>query len=628
MLNSDPINSWSLNALAGGGEPVEPVVIEPPLPPNPPLPPYPPNPDPDPSDPDAPPAGVYPGFPVPPPPAGHSFRWSAVVTLGGVDITELLTGSIRVDREEGASGIAEFGLFYMPGQFVQTDLADRTVTIDYITDDGVDAVQVRLFTGLVAEPRWDAPARTMFITATDNLQNNVEAMTIEQVDSITQGNWSDDVFAPLEGRSRWDYALERMSTRAAALNCDPLGNIITSSWYSKSTPDYIFNYDTTIYQSINVSLAQLRNVTNRVEIEVNYRYPRLQDARETFSWTHPGTGGSAGITGFCAWRTLSSELPDREMVLSAVSGAGLTPVSASWYDLPGTAPNPCGNGQPWINNQVGLLLGAGAVGARRWSQSVTETYKLNLATVSGQVDGQQVISRISTSVDVKHDDEDGWETSLNAVTPTQAGSTPIGPINPQYGPPGDRVDETRRTTAIGVILSMAHTDIIGAHRATTVSWQVPTSMALGIDLSHTVEIQDQYTQARAKVSHRIDDIDLQSGSAITTIMISVMRGGGVNDPLLVPERLGGGDMSGGGSGWDQQVQMATQLGGRFTSGSYDDALDGFSGNYSVSQDNTLETFPRRFSVTAPEIAATRFDEKKHELTRLYRVAVPNDLLEL
>lgn len=586
MFNSSPANSYPINSLSGAQN--DPVVIL----------------------------------------KGDSYRWQPVVMLGGVDVSALITGSVRVDREESGAGIAEFGLFYMIGETVPTDLADRTVTVDYITDDGVDAVQVRLFTGMVAEPSWDAPARTMFITATDNLQNDVEAMTVDQVDSLAQGQWSDDVFAPIDGRSRWDYAQERMSTRAASLNCDPLGNIVTTSWYAKAIPDYIFNYDSTIYQSINVSLAQLRNVTNRVEIEVNYRYPRLQDARETFSWTHPGTGGSAGITGFCAWRTLSSDLPDRDMVLSAVSGAGLTTISASWYDLPGTAPNPCGNGQPWINNQVGLLLGAGAVGARRWKQSVTETYKLNLTTAAGQIDGQQVIGRISTAVDVRHDDEDGWETSLNPVTPTQSGATPVGSVKPGYGPSGDRVDEPRRVKGISVALSMAHTEIIAAHRRTSVSWQVPTSMALGIDLSHTVEIQDQYTKARAKVSHRIDDLDLESGSAITTITLSVMRGGGVGDPLLVPARLGGGDTSGGGNGWGQQVQLATQLGGRFTSGEYNDELDGFSGNYSISQDATLPSFPRRFSVTAPEIPAAQTDEKKHELIREYRVAVPNDLLEL
>ncbi len=619
MLNSAPLNSWPLNALAGCAEPVDPIVIDPPQPPAQPLPPMP-----------TPPGdGVYPGFPVPPPPAGHSFRWSAVVMLGGVDISDLLTGSARVDREKGGAGIAEFGLFYMPGQFVQTDLADRTVTIDYITDDGFNAVQVRLFTGLVAEPRWDAPARIMQITATDNLQHKVEAMPVAQIDALTQGAWSADVFEPVEGRSRWDYALERMSTRAASLDCSPLGVLRTYSWYASTTPDYIFGHDTTVYESINVDLAQLRNVTNRVELSVNYRYSRLHDARETYSWTHSGTGGQGGISGFCNWRTLSTELPDKNMVISATTGAGLIPVSASWYELPPTMPNPCGNGQPWINNQVGLLLGAGWTGARRWSQAVTETYNLALTIEAGQVEGQQIISRTGTSVDVEHSDTDGWESSLNPITAAQSGSAPVGPINYGYGPPGDRSDESRRVGAIGCLLQIAHTEIIDAHSKTAVSFTVPTSMALGVDLSHTIEINDQYTHARAKCAQRVDELNFETGSALTSITLAVMRGGGVSDPLLVPDRLGANDTTGGGNGWDQQqVQLATQLGGRFTSGEYDEDLDGFSGNYDAKQDGALELFPRRLAVTAPPISADKTDEKTHELERVYRVGVPNDLLEL
>ncbi|MDY0250700.1 MAG: hypothetical protein RBR45_11705 [Pseudomonas sp.] len=612
MLNSAPINSWPLNALAGGAEPVDPIVIDPPQPPESPLV----------GD------GVYPGFPVPPPAAGHSFRWSAVVTLGGVDVTDLLTGSIRVDREEGAAGIAEFGLFYMPGQFVQTDLADRTVTIDYITDDGQSAVQVRLFTGLVAEPRWDAPARVMHITATDNLQHKIEAMPIAQIDSLTQGMWSEDVFEPVEGRSRWDYAQERMSTRAASLDCSALGVPRTYSWYANVSPHYIFGPDTTVYQSINVDLAQLRSVTNRVELEVAYRYPRLHDARQSFAWRHPGTGNQEGISGFCNWRSMSSELPDKSMVISATTSAGLTPVSASWYELPPTMPNPCGNGQPWINNQAGLLLGAGWVGARRWVQSVTETYKLTLATEAGQVEGQQIISRTGTSVDVDHPDSDGWSSSLNPVDEIKSGSAIDAPVNPRYGPPGDRADEPRRVLALGCMLQIASTEIIEAHRKTSVSWSVPTSMALGVDLSHTVEINDQYTHARAKCSHRVDDLNFETGSALTNITISVMRGGGVSDPLLVPDRLGAINNCGGNGLDSPQTMLATQLGGRFTSGEYDDELDGFSGNYDARQDATLETFPRRLAVTAKEISAELNDEKTHELERVYRVGVPNDLLEL
>lgn len=620
MFNSSPFNSFPLNGLPMAQQPpADPVVVPPPLPPNPPLPPVPQPPE----------QGIYAGFPVPPPPAGHSFRWSAIITMGGVDVSERLTGRLRADREESGAGIAEFGLFYMPGDTVQTDLADRTVTIDYVTDDGQDAVQVRLFTGLVDESSWDAPARTMRVIATDNLQNSIEALTVTQVDALTQGAWTDDVYSPAEDRSRWDYAQERMRSRAASLNCNPLGDIVTSSWYAKPQPDYIFGYNTTIHESIAVDLAQMRSVTNRVEISVTYRYPRLHDKRETYTWVHPDTDNIGGLGGFCEWRKLTSELPDKRMVISATSGAGLIPISANWYELPPTNPDPCGTGQPWINNQDGLLLGAGWTGARRWNQAVTETYRLNLATAAGQVEGQQAISRLSTSIGVEDNDEDGWSSSLNPITEGQQGSSPIGPSNPSYGAPGDRPHDDRRIAAIGCMLQVAQTEIIAAHRRTTVSWSVPTSMALGVDLAHTIELDDQYTKARAKCSRRVDELDFETGSAITTISLSVMRGGGVSDPLLVPERLGINDLnSGGGGGIAPQVMLATQLGGRFISPTYNDELDGFAGNYTSKQDFTLETFPRRLAITAPEIPAEQVDEKLHELELAYRVGIPDDLLEL
>ena len=76
------------------------------------------------------------------------------------------------------------------------------------------------------------------------------------------------------------------------------------------------------------------------------------------------------------------------------------------------------------------------------------------------------------------------------------------------------------------------------------------------------------------------------------------------------------------------MQLATQLGGRFTSPVYNDALDGFSGNYDAKQDATLELFPRRLAVTAPQIAADKNDEATYELERVYNIGIPNDLLEL
>lgn len=602
MLNSYPLNSHALNSIGDTTAADDPTVIIPPSPPPSPLPQG---------------DGVYHGFPVPPPPAGHAFRWSAIITLGGVDVSNLLTGAVRVDREEGAAGIAEFSLFYPIGTPVTTDLSDRTVTIDYITDDGQNAQQVRLFTGLVAEPSWDASARVMRIAATDNLQQRIEAMSIEQIDQLTYGIWSEDVFSSTDGRSRWDYAQERMASRAASLDCSPTGELRTTSWYSTSAPRYIFGHDTTVYQSINVDLAQLRSVTNRVEIDFSYRYQRLHEATIKYTWLHPGTGGAGSISGFCNWRSMSSELPSTEMVISATESAGLAALNANWYLLPPSMSDPCGTNAPWINNNTDLLLGAQWTGARRWAQTITENYKLNLSTEAGLIAGQQVISRAGASANIDSADADGWGASLK-----QAGGFA------QYGIAGDRTDDTRRATAINCLLQCAQSEIIDAHRKTQVSWEVPTSMALGVDLSHTIEINDQLTHARAKCSRRIDILDFETGSALTGITISVMRGTGNSDALQPPLRIGANDPKNYGGNWGGTVSLKTQLGGRFTSPTYNENLDGFSGNYDARQDSSLGVFPRRLAISAPEVPEQFTDEKKHEAAHDYLIGIPNDLLEL
>ncbi|POC72916.1 hypothetical protein, partial [Vibrio vulnificus] len=77
--------------------------------------------------------------------------------------------------------------------------------------------------------------------------------------------------------------------------------------------------------------------------------------------------------------------------------------------------------------------------------------------------------------------------------------------------------------------------LIAAHRGTTVTWDVPTSMVLPIDLVHTLRLDDQGARAVGKCRRIVDRLDLGSGSALTTISIAVMRGGGgAADPLVPP----------------------------------------------------------------------------------------------
>ncbi|RCH01439.1 hypothetical protein CSC36_6097 [Pseudomonas aeruginosa] len=46
----------------------------------------------------------------------------------------------------------------------------------------------------------------MDVSCTDQLQQRVEAMEIAAVDRPGRRAWSADVFEPVDGRSRWDYA--------------------------------------------------------------------------------------------------------------------------------------------------------------------------------------------------------------------------------------------------------------------------------------------------------------------------------------------------------------------------------------------------------------------------------------
>lgn len=554
---------------------------------------------------------------------GDYFRWSLTVSVGGVDVSDLLTGTVLIDREEGAAGIAELNLFYPPGATVEPDLVERAVVIDYTSDDGQEAVQTRLFTGVVAEPSWDANSRVMKIVATDNLQNRVEALNVAEIDILTGGTWSGDIFEPVLGRSHWDYAQERMSSRQASLDVSPTGELRVSGWKTSPAAEFVFSDGQSVYESLDVQLAQLRNITNRVEISFSYRYSRLHEGRINLNWRNPETQGASGIGGFCNWRAMSTELPTKSMVFSATKGAALTPVDVSWYELPLSMPNPCGDGSPWINTHEGLLLGATWSGVRRWSQAVTEDYRLTLTTSAGQQAGQQVIKRNGYNLADISEYAGDWPGSAASADPDDLPPETTVPVQA-----GDQADEARRVAAIECALQVGATEIAASHRATKVSWQVPTSMAIGVDLPHTVQFSEGSTKAMAKCSHRIDELNLESGSALTTLTLSVMRGGGVADQLTAPARLGGSHQSDLGGTWGTSVNLPSQLGGRLTSPDYNDQLDGFSGNYTARQDNALPVFPRRMTVSASEIDSSNIDEKTHSQEFVYSVGVDNNLLEL
>ncbi|WP_395501836.1 hypothetical protein [Ectopseudomonas mendocina] len=546
---------------------------------------------------------------------GQAFNWRVRLLVDGVDLTSQVTGMIDVDLEEGAAGVGGFVLYLPPGPVVPDDWKGKPVLIDFISRnrDGVITEQ-RLFTGKIEMPEWDPTWRLLACDCSDQLQQRVEGMTIEAIDALTGGHWSADLFEPVTGRSRWDYAQERMESRAASLDCSPTGTVRVTNWAAAVVPHFVFGPGTTLFESVQIDLQPLGAATNRLEIDVGYRFPRLWQHTQTFGWTHP-EASSVGIPGFCQWRTWTSDLPTTEMIEDAITGAGLQLMGGvGGFKLPLSMSDPCGDGRPWLNTFDNLWLSMTASGGRRWVQQVTESYKLVMTALGGESEATQVIARDSGNVAIESSRADEWESS-----------------KPVSGLPEstDLADEVRRTAAMLTLLWGGAVQLLSAHRGTTLSWQVPTDLALGVDLVHTLRLEDKaLAQGKCRrIQHRID---IEGGTAITTISVAISRGGGVVDPLTVPARP---DTSL--SPITGTSVLVTQLGGRFNdpiSGAaippYDDTRLGFSGNWDVKDDLTAPDFPRRFDVEAVEIPELYRDERTGEVTAHYRVAIPNDLLEL
>lgn len=566
----------------------------------------------------------------------NAIRWYSRVIIGGEDVSTRLVGEQTTDREEGAAAVCDFTIYLPEGPVAPTDWRGRPVSLDYIDGQG----ESRLFTGRIGEPVWNRTSRTLTCACSDQLQERVEAMEVAAIDALVAGDWSEDVFEPVVGRSHWDYALERMSTRTGSLDCAPDGTLRVTSWYAKPVADYAFGVGATVYGTVDVQLSDNTRETNLVVIEADYRFQRLHQLNTSYYWQHPLTSGLGGTGGFCLWQADSTEVPSVDMVVGALSDSGQTLLSgAHWNRLPGSGVY-CDPPVIWGNVYTDLLLGFSAVGARRWAQAVTERYTLTVRADAAIAAAGEVVGRDSVALEVESARADEWESTpfgVNTVAPSAGGSnnglpfigsgglTPGRPADDGESGHEDIRDESRRQLALRIKLHQAVVSIIGAHRGTVISWDVPAGWVHGIDLGHTVIIDDQGVRARGNVIRIRHRQDLLSGSALATISIAVMRGGGdVSDPLEPPP-----------FSVDPQPEppapdpiadsLPTQIGGRGEV--YDDNLDGFSGTWSVG-DGISEGFQRRFQVTAVEIAEAQRDAREVIIAGDYRIAIPNDTLEL
>jgi hypothetical protein len=549
---------------------------------------------------------------------GPGFVWRWIATLGGVDVSDKITGQVRIEAQEDGDMIAALDLWLGDDPVSIYSYTGQTLILDFVVLGDPEVVS-RRFTGQLVQPEFDVLTRVLSCTGTTRLSGTFEAKEIAEIDQFVGGSWSVDVFEETAGRSRWDYTKERMSTRTAGLSADRFGQPRITPWYSPAIA-YEFGPGSTIYQSLDVALASLSEATNTIELEIDYRFPRYRQRNMNYSWTNPLTGGSDGVGGLVNWLDAgSSELPDIEMITEAVQSSGWFLAAADWQRLPGSTTLP--DGSAWINKFLDLLLGADFSTAIRWSQRAVERYIVRLEVAASIASVGEVIYRDRIVLDTETDTDRLWEQSGETEitgTVVASGDYPVDTL--------PRRDQTRLDTAADTGLRRARAQLLSAQRGNIVSWQVPLAHALGVDVGQRQRLSDQGATVTGSVVALTEEADTQTGSALLTISIAVSQGdaSAIADVLQLPDApVFTDDTAPTISGI-----LPTQLIQNSSSPPYDEALPGFSGAYSIGTWNPADRYPRRFAVPTPEIPAQWRDEIVAEQPVIIRIAPPVDELEV
>jgi hypothetical protein len=152
-------------------------------------------------------AALVPVVPAVPITQGLAFRWRLRVVVGGVDLSARLTGGVSTDRERGGAGVASFVLQLAPGAVLPSEWVGRPVAVYFISSAQGITTEALCYSGRIVKTEWSSQLRQLACQCGDQIQQRVEALDVAQIDALTPGAfWSADVFEPVAGRSRWDYA--------------------------------------------------------------------------------------------------------------------------------------------------------------------------------------------------------------------------------------------------------------------------------------------------------------------------------------------------------------------------------------------------------------------------------------
>ncbi len=459
--------------------------------------------------------------------AGESAVWTAIVTLGGADISGRVVGEIVVDAEEGAARIAEFTLKPVPGVAVfLPSYVGQPVTVD-VADyrGGVAASAMRLFTGKVDRPDLDLAARTIRLRCTDDLQGRCLTMTPAQVAELVGGHYSAAVFdAAADG---WTHAQDRLSTVPASLDISPEGALRVTPWAASVPPHLVFDEDLIGDGSLTVSHADGAGLINCVDIEFDYRFPRVKAENWPIDYAY------VNETNFAAYVADGKWFLQRDAVAAAIGAAGGVVESLDYLPMP-TEPIELAGGAFWSPGpaDADLCTGFSAAVSFDYAQEVEERHRITVAadasiaavglrrqSLRGAMEGVYPdVAAVEAGMTL-------YRKSVSGIPPQDVATPVLGKTVAEEVTLSAETDRAAANAAMETLIAIAKTRIWASHRRNSVGGAVPLNPAL--DLDKTVAVVASGVEARGKVTRVSHRLSPDTGAAVSEFAIALCAVAGV-----------------------------------------------------------------------------------------------------
>lgn len=454
-----------------------------------------------------------------------SQRWSVVTRIDGGEV--LTTGAIEIEAEESSARLCTLSVVGPPAH----DVGHR-VEVALHVGDHVEP----MFRGEIVQPEYDPTQGLTTYTATDQIQQRIDALTREQIDALTP----EATTARDNEDEGWDYLRHRLESWPGSLDLTRDGQFRATRW-DEAEP--LANpIPAAIDGSERLSLVSADQIRNRVDLTARLSWLRLAKRVHSEIWTAPYT--------LCQWLTgrglgYQASLPTTDTIAEAIESAGWQVESAGAQQIVrGDAGSVTCDGQRIaLVGEFDAVRQASWTLSRRYSRSMQAEIELTLEagdsvarfgerprserlTYREEYDDSAWLSETEASGGIGLGSDDSSADSGGIVTDPDDEPT-AGTELDATDPRGDQIHDTLDQVGVEAIvtdaINRAIREMAAAHRRTSLTLEA--LVRPDIERHHRPMAQLPSIEAAGKIARIVHRLDTDAGSATTELELRVFRGG-------------------------------------------------------------------------------------------------------